>query len=446
VSKYIIIGGGLSGLSALVKLSLQGKDVTLLERNSYLGGMVTTRVSDEYVIEKGPNAFMSTYKSFEELLTLLEMNDQVIYNIPGKSARYIYKKNKIHRLPEGPSAFLKTQLLSAKAKIRILAEPFCLRGPSEESVYSFGKRRFGDEVAKTFLDPMISGICAGDYEQIDIKSMFPKLREIESEYRSLLLYLLSFKKNTQKKSGDKKRVFLSLKNGMGSVVDEIEKKVGNQIIKNCDVVDVQKENGKFKISSLTSGDFFADKIIFATPSFVTGKLLHVIDKELSDELLKISYTDLITVSVGVDRKMIGHPCDGFGFLVPRKSGIRVIGGMFLSGIFEGRSPKGKELIKCYIGGEHDKEVILLSDGELRTIIEEELRALLDLRKIDFLDIERVKNAIPQYNLGHKAIVENIERLLTRAEDFSIAGNFLYGVSVDKAVECGFSAQKKWAYL
>ena len=161
---------------------------------------------------------------------------------------------------------------------------------------------------------------------------------------------------------------------------------------------------------------------------------------LSEVLSKISYTDIITVSVGIKTEFVGHPMDGFGFLVPRDKGVRLLGGMFLSGIFPGRSPAGYSLIKCYIGGEHDKESMNLSESELQTIIEKELGEILKLSgPISFIDIEKIKNAIPQYVLGHQQIVSDIKREIDKIEGLSLAGNYMGGVSIVQAIKSGFES-------
>jgi oxygen-dependent protoporphyrinogen oxidase len=326
----------------------------------------------------------------------------------------------------------------------LLTEPFRFRGNDEESVYSFASRRFGEEVATTFLDPMISGICAGDFKKIDIKSLFPRLRNIEKEYRSLLLFMLSYKKRIEKGSGKKKRVFLSLKDGMGSIFKQVEADFKDHIRKECKVSIVRKERVGYKIILENKEELFAEKIVFATPSFVTKKLIEDIDNELSSQLSKISYTDLVTVSIGVSKDKIAHPCDGFGFLIPRNSGIRILGGMFLSGIFKERAPSGKEIIKCYIGGEHDLSALKLTDEEIEGIVAKELSKLLGVKEIEFFQVKRIKNGIPQYNMGHKSVVEKIKNLLEERPNIHLAGNYLSGVSIDKAIESGFYAKKKWA--
>ena len=245
--------------------------VILLEKSARCGGLVQSATDRNHLLEIGPNAFLKSYKNTYDFICEVGLADQIISNRPEAYHRYIFRNGKIHPLPEDPISFFKSDLLSFAAKCRLFLEPFVLKGPSEESIKDFGNRRFGQEVTEVILDAMVKGICTGDISQLDINSMFPKLKDIEKNYRSLLLFLLFFKKrNVQKTNDGKKTFFLSLKKGMGDLSHHVHNKYRAEIQTECLVTQISKEDAGYQVYT-EKGIFYAKEVVLATRAMEAAK-------------------------------------------------------------------------------------------------------------------------------------------------------------------------------
>jgi len=431
----VVVGGGIGGLSALHYLKKQKTlKILCLESSSVCGGLVRSYKENDHLLEVGPNAFLKSYLYTNELIRDLDLTSMIVDNRPEAYHRYIYRNKLIHPVPEGPLALIKSKLISNHAKIRMIGEVFAGNGPDEESILNFGYRRFGKEITNIILDAMISGICVGDIANLDINSLFPKMKKIEKEFRSFLLYLLLFKKkNVKKSSSGGKVLFSSLQDGMGCISKKIYSNNLENILLNHKVTDVNVDNDVYKITT-NCEEFKARNIFFATPAFESAKLVEKITKNLSRELSKIIYSDVVTVSLSFDKTKVSHPLDGFGFLVPSNQNLQILGSLFSSTLFDGRAPKNRKFFKIYLGGEHHRNIINLSEDEILNIALNEIKPILGINgDYDFCKITKIKNAIPQLNLGHNEIKINIAKSLTETRDIYLTGNYLKGISVDATI-------------
>lgn len=450
----VIIGGGISGIAALFYLIKSGKkNVLLLEKDSSLGGMVKSHSEDNFLVEKGPHAFLKSYKYTEQFIDDLGLASSVINNQSGANNRYIVRDNDLHKLPDNPLAFFSSKLLSNKAKLRVICEPFIARGKMvEESVYQFGKRRFGSEVAEIIFDSLVSGISAGDSRKVDIHSLFPKLSKIEKDFRSLILFLIKFQKDNlinhkinqkgdQNKKKQAKVLFKTLKNGMGEIASIFEKNFREYINLNAKVSSLKKNQNTncFEISiNQGAKRIFSKNIIFATQAMHAAELLKEDRfKKLSSLLCSISYPDVVTVHLGFKKGVIKGSIDGFGCLIPRGQKFRTLGVLYSSELFPGRAPDGFQMIKIYLGGATDSEIVKLSDEEIFILLKKEVYQLLKIEQQEmpvFTLVDRISQAIPQYNLGHRAIKEAIEIESQNFSDIVLLGNYFDGVSVNEAIK------------
>ncbi|MBT3235777.1 MAG: protoporphyrinogen oxidase [Bdellovibrionales bacterium] len=436
---YVIVGGGISGLAALVRLKKEGKTALLLERNESCGGFVRTKKVADYLLEVGPNAFLPSYQHTWDLIEEVGLKSEVAYNRPTTSTRYIYKDQAIHPLPEGPFQFFKTPLLSLLAKLRLFCEPFISRGKEpEESVRSFGSRRFGREICDMTLDPMISGVCSGDIDKIDIHSLFPKLGSIEREYRSILLFLIKFKKKQIKKVGSEEKInFASLNNGMGSLSEKIESSYPEDIITNSAVNKIELQDELYHVFTAEK-EIKAKKLILATPAFESARLLKQASPKLATLLASIPYTDVGVMTIAFKQDKVKHPLNGFGFLIPSNQKRKILGALFSSSLFENRAPADQKLLKVYFGGVHRPELLNLPDSEIEEIVTKELTPTLGISDQPiFTSISKIKNAIPQYNMGHRSKKESIRAILNSSKSLFLASNYLDGISVNDAIKRGY---------
>lgn len=442
VKKYdvIIVGGGVAGISALHRLrrDFPDKSVLLIEKEPMLGGMLKSRFEQGFLLETGPTAYLKNYQHTMQLVEELGLQDQVIYNRPGNDRRYVYRQGKIHPIPESPFSFISSPLFSKKGKLRILLEPFIPRGKKrEETVYHFAKRRFGKEVAKTVMDAFVSGVCAGDVKKLDIHSLFPKISLVEKKVRSFLLFLLLFKL----KSGDKNQssqnvTFRSLKKGMGQIGEAAQRKYAEHLLLGEAVLEVTEHEQMYQIKT-ASKIFQTDHLVMATTAPVASKLLASLYKKLSRHLSAINYASVTTCQLGYHRSQVAHPLDGFGFLVPRHQKVRLLGGLFASGLFDDRAPEEHVAIKVYIGGEHDPEVQDLSEAQILDVVQKELTPILSINgKPTFSHVKKISSAIPQYHLGHQRTLQLLKSDLPAHGRLKLIGNYLTGISVNEAIKLG----------
>jgi oxygen-dependent protoporphyrinogen oxidase len=463
-TELIIIGGGMAGLTALHEARRRGVEVRLLEKESEVGGYVKTRSISGERVELGPQSFLKSYQNVNQLAEELGLGDKILANAAGAGHRFLVKNRVVHAMPEGPKALLKTPLLSSKAKFRLFLEPFCLPGPkgagAEESVHAFGARHLGPEVADTFFDAFVSGICTGDAKKLDVFSLFPRLREMELEHRSLLVSLMKFKKKnedkappqnpTQNLSSTKKTPFLNFSEGMGSLPLQLEKKYSDFIMKDFAVESLELGPDGVWVVTGSEGVFRARKILLATPAHVSAKLCEAVLPELSSALSAIPYPNVLTVTVRFLKLDCRHLLNGFGMLIPRLEKFRLLGALFASSLFPHMHQQPEELatLKLFAGGVHDPQLFEDMNRNESAVIGQllkELQNLLGIEEgaVEVIDVTRLPRAIPQLNLGHQKILQKIKQQEEKNPSLKVAGNFLTGISVNETIASGKNAIKDW---
>ena len=432
----IIIGGGIAGLTVLHELSKKGVDTLLLESKENFGGLVSTTNDQGYLLETGPNAFLKSYKNTFNLVRDIGLENEIIYNESSAYHRYIYKRNKIHALPENPIDFIKSPLLSFSSKLRLCFEPFACRGKIEESIKDFGYRRFGKEVTDTILDAMIKGICTGDISKLEINSMFPKLKNIEKEYRSLLLFLLKFKKDNVKKTKDgNKALFASLKNGMGSMALKIVDLYIDKVKNSSKVLNILKDKDDKFILETKDTIYRCKKLVIATSAFDAKKILNPLYPDISETLNNIPYADVATITLSFNKNDIKHSLNGFGFLAPSNENLNVLGALFSSTLFLGRAPDSEKMIKVYAGGPTAENIFAYSKQELVKLAISQLKEPLQISNDPcFSNVKKIYNAIPLYNLGHHNTISTLLNQLKGKKKLFLTGNYFKGISVDAAIK------------
>jgi len=431
----VIVGGGIGGLGVLHYLKKKNFKVILLEKSARCGGLVQSATDRNHLLEIGPNAFLKSYKNTYDFICEVGLADQIISNRPEAYHRYIFRNGKIHPLPEDPISFFKSDLLSFAAKCRLFLEPFVLKGPSEESIKDFGNRRFGKEVTEVILDAMVKGICTGDISQLDINSMFPKLKDIEKNYRSLLLFLLFFKKrNVQKTNDGKKTFFLSLKKGMGDLSHHVHNKYRAEIQTECLVTQISKEDAGYQVYT-EKGIFYAKEVVLATRAMEAASIIKNTYPDYADILYRIPYANVATVTMSWKKEEVLHPLDGFGFLSSSKEKLNILGALFSSSLFPNRTPEDEKMIKVYLGGPQKEEMLKLSDQEIIELVLKDIQPILQVHgKYQYVKLRRIENAIPLFNMGHKQIKEQLSEMALKYKGIYLVGNYLEGISVDATIK------------
>jgi len=468
VKRIVIVGGGIAGLAAayfaLEKAKKIGEELrlTLLDEKDRLGGCILTEKVDDFVIEGGPDCFLYEKPWALALCEKLGLGDRIL-NTNENRRTFILSDGKLHELPEGfmlmvPTSFtpfIKSSLISLPGKIRMAMDLFIPKKKSdeEESLAEFVRRRLGDEALEKIAEPLVAGIHAGTPETMGLKSTFPRFLQIEEEYGSLIKGMLARRKialQWAKKGGPKRTMFLTLKAGLGEWVDCLRGKIGDEVISlKRRVMKVKRtEKGNYQIQ-LSSGTFLeTDAVILATPAFITAKMVEEIDPKLSEILLTIPYVSSATVSLAYRRSQIRHPLDGFGFIIPRKEKRKIMASTWTSVKFNYRAPENHVLLRAFIGGANNEQLVSLDDDEMLRIIREELKDIMGVEGDPILTkIYRWEKSMPQYLVGHLEKVARMEERTNLQPGLFLTGCAYKGIGISDSVhDAEIIADKTVEYL
>ncbi len=442
MKKISIIGGGLSGLTLAYVLLSKNKDLDLsvIESDKRPGGKVWTDKSDGFLCEKGPNGFLDSKPKTLELCSSLGI-DPVRSNENSKK-RFIFMNNRLNALPESPPAFLKSDIISWAGKLRMLYELIAPKGPDDETVSDFIIRRLGKEALETLIDPMASGIYAGDPYTMSIKSCFPRIKELEQEYGSLIRAMIKIQKQKKKerknKGGSEVSVapggtLTSFVNGTQTLTDTLAEKIGDNLKLGMSVQAITKKTGSYLLHT-SAGDIESDIVILASPAYASSDMLKDVDSELSDLLATIPYPHVSVVCFGYEKAGVAHSLNGFGFLIPHKERKRILGNLWDSSVFPNRAPEGNVLLRSMIGGAKHPEIADMEDNKVINMVFDELKPIMGLNTDpDMVKIYRWNRAIPQYLLGHPAKMDLIDNKLRAYPGLYVTGNAYKGIGMNDCV-------------
>ncbi len=446
----VVIGAGISGLVCAYRLKRLGVDVALVEKSNRAGGVIHSEDIDGFLIERGPNSSQGT----EELLALVEelgITADLVEGDP-KAPAYVYFNGRLHQVPSGAGGFIKSGLLSLRGKLRILGEPLVAarHSDSEESVSSFARRRIGPQAAERLVAPFVSGIYAGDADQLSVQAAFPRLASLETGYGSLFRGMFAKARETRRakksasavldKAAPTRRRLCSFQSGMGFLTRTLASKIGEDLLTGCGDLRIDRaaDSRGFEVvfeSSDSRHQLVCDRIIIATPANAASSLVAPLSSELSGLLSEIDYAPLSIVSLAYDQSAVGIPLDGFGFLVPPSEGLNILGCVWNSSLFKGRAPKDKALVTIFIGGARNRGVAKAADAELVSMAHAEVqKALGGSSDPQVVAITRYERSIPQYNLGHVGRVQRIESLICGLTGLRLIGNYLHGVSTGDCIK------------
>ncbi|HSW49621.1 MAG TPA: protoporphyrinogen oxidase [Bryobacteraceae bacterium] len=439
----VIIGGGISGLSAAYYLAKTGIPSTLVERRQRLGGVIHTETVDGCVIEAGPDSFLSAKPAALELIHELGMSGEIIGSNDHLRVTYVRRKGRLTPLPDGlmlmvPTRILPmitTRLVGWPTKIRMGLE--CLRRPSskpreDRSVADFIRDHYGQEAVDYLTEPLLSGVYGGDPEQLSISSVLTLFAEMEAKYGSLSRGVLAARRRARS-SGKKAPLFQTLRSGLGSLIQAVERVAAPRVITDAALA-VERRNGRYKVR-LTGGEMEADAVVLACQAYEAGELLDSIDPELAGLLSSVQYNSSITVSLGYDRGSFDGPQNGFGFLVPKKERRRLVACTWVGTKFPYRVPEDKVMLRCFLGGTSDE-----SDEQLVGRIREELLEIMRLRAApSFWRVSRWPRSMAQYTVGHRHRVEAIQERVKAVPGLYLAGNAYTGIGVPDCARMGKQA-------
>jgi oxygen-dependent protoporphyrinogen oxidase len=440
----LVIGAGISGLTVGYRLARRGIGVDVIDAASRPGGVIGSERRDGMLYERGPNSILDTSPRINELLDELSIRGERVDTSAISSKRFVVRGGALVAVPTSACTFVKTPLLSMRAKLRLLREPFVAPAPPdvEESVAQFVVRRLGREFLDYALEPFVAGVYAGDPAQLSLAAAFPRLHALERRYGSLVRGQIFGARERAARNETSKRSAgsFSFREGMQTLTDALARAAG-RLRTETRATDVRRAaDGAVIVTSEHAGDITqrrARAVVLAVPADRAATLLRDAAPDAARALDDIPYAAVASVASAYRRTDIAHPLDGFGFLAPRVERRRILGTLFSSSMFDGRAAKDTALLTTYVGGERDPGLASLPDAELATIVREELAALLGARgEPRFCAVTRWPRAIPQYTLGHLERLRRTEQVQTALPGVFLCASYRGGVAVGDCIQSG----------
>ncbi len=466
--RVVIVGGGVTGLTAAYALGKLAPDLEVLvvEGGPRLGGNVVTVQHNGFLIDGGPDSWVATKPHATELVKELGLGDELIETIPENRRVYIAHEGRLHPMPEGVQLGIPTEvmplavseLFTWDAKLRMGLELAVPRKDwyegADESVASFLQRRFGDQLADRLAGPLLAGIFAGNADDISVRAAFPQLVEAEKKYGSLIRAMRAMKaarlaaqaKAAAQSKGGKKGAapvggsgFLTLKRGMGDLVLNLAHRVSAEVRLGTKVESIQKTDpddprGRFRVFLRGAGRIFADHVLFTGPAHAARATLSSVEPELETALHGLDYASTATAFLAFKRKDVDHTLDAAGYIVPRSSGRAALACTWVGSKWEHRVPGGHALVRLFFGGDGREHILALPDDELADLARRELEIFVPLKgKPVFSKVFRYTKASPQPRIGHLSCMAKVNELLARHPGLYLAGNGYDGVGIPECV-------------
>jgi protoporphyrinogen/coproporphyrinogen III oxidase len=456
MKRIAIIGGGISGLSAAYALEEKRRagveaEYVLYESSARFGGVLVTERVDGCIIEAGPDSFLTEKPWASDLCGKLGLADQLIGSNDADRKTYILVRGKLIEMPDGLMFMVPTRLgptllsplFSAQTKLRMAREWFHPphKANGDETVASFVERHYGPEMVDRLADPLLSGVYGGEASRLSVRAVLPRFAEMEAKYGSLGRAMLAARGAMARAAKSAPRpLFTSLKDGMQQMIDGLVAGLDAEALHSGTAAQsVSPEAGGWVVSAGLQSDQF-DAVILALPTHAAASLLQRCGKELASELGGIEYSSSVTVALGYDKQVRQSLPPGFGFLVPRSEGKRMLAATFVHNKFPHRAPDDRAVLRCFLGGARGEQMLALSEEEILRIVREELHQILHLRAEPlFARVFKWKGAMAQYGVGHLDRLQRIETFRQKLPGLALAGNGYSGIGVPDCVRSGAQA-------
>lgn len=463
MKRVVVIGGGITGLAAanaLVerRLSPDSFEVMLLEASSRLGGTIRSEWREGFLIEHGPDSFISEKPAAIDLSKRIGLEPHLIQTNSDHRRSFIVRDGRLLPVPEGfqllaPTRiwpFIASDIFSWSGKARMALDLFLPRakanGDADESLARFVRRRLGREALERMAQPMVGGIYTADPEKLSLRATLPRFLEIEQSDRSLILGMLRRSKQSPEQSkevsGARYALFLSFDGGMQLLTDHLASKLEHET-----KLDHKVNRLSFDGSSKTwtielqgQPALRAESIILALPAYTSASLVREFHASLATALETIPYESTATVNLAFRRDDVRHPLNGFGFVVPFVEKRSILACTFSSVKFAGRAPEGAVLLRAFVGGALQPEMFALDEDEMLTSVQNDLKELLGVVGLPlFTTVTKWHRSMPQYHLGHLELVKQIRTLSSQLPGFELAGNAYGGAGIPDCISSGESA-------
>lgn len=440
----LVIGAGISGLTAGYRLARRGVRVEVIDAASRPGGVIGSERCDGVLYERGPNSILDTSPRINELLEDLGIRGERIDVSAIASKRFVVRGGTLIAVPASAPAFLTTPLFSGRAKLGLLREPFVAPAPpeTEESVAQFVVRRLGGEFLDYAIEPFVAGIYAGDPTQLSLPAAFPRLHALEGRYGSLIKGQIFGARERASRKDKSKRVAasFSFREGMQTLSDALARALG-RVETGAAARSIRRSQAGAIVVTVERNGKTAERcthaVILAVPADRAATLIRDFAPDAARALEEIPYAAIASVASAYRRSDVTHPLDGFGLLVPRVEQRPILGTLFSSSMFDGRAAEGEVLLTTFAGGQRDPHLASLPDADLARIVREELAALLGARGAPrFCAVTRWPRAIPQYTLGHLERIRRAEQVQTALPGLFLCASYRGGIAVGDCIQSG----------
>ncbi len=423
----IILGAGISGLTLGYYLNNRDKDFLVFESRKYAGGNILTKNKKGFICENGPNTVLINNESIRDLISDLKIKNDIIYPNNNNNKRFLIKKGKLIKIPQSFGQFIKSNILSLSAKIRIFFEIFIKKSDNSISVYDFFKRRFGKEFHDVLIEPFLTGVYAGNTRKMSIKHVLKKIWEVEQNYGSVILGFI------KKKSRNITPKSFNFKNGLSDLTNKIQQKIKDKISFDSKITSISKIENLYEITVNNDIKYRCSKLICTIPAYALSDI--IFDKKLSQTLKKISYCPIYVLHLGLEKQKIKNDISGFGVLTKPSDNKSFLGIIFNSRIFPHVAPPDKDLMTVMVGGTRQEQLLKTDKDLLFDKIIRDIRKLFSydgriIMKHDFL----WDKGIPQYGIDHDYITNEIKNFENKNKDLHIMGNYVNGISVSDCIE------------
>ena len=438
-NKVAVIGAGVSGLCTAYWLQKNGFEVQVFEKTDHAGGVIVSEREEGFLIDMGPNSTLETSEVLKALVEELGLGSQKVYANEASNKRYIVKNGTLMAIPMSLVSFLKTDLFSWRAKLRLLQEPFLKPTLGDDiALADFVHHRLGREFLDYAINPFVAGVYAGDPRALSTAAGFPKLYALEKNYGSLIRGAIMGARERKKRkevAKDRARMF-SFLDGMQTFTDALLEQVGS-IEYNTTVSALRRKNGGFELDVEQQGNKQTLEFglaVCCVPTHALASLLSEIAPQATEPLADVSYPPVTVVYTAFKAADIQRKLDGFGFLIPEVEKRQILGSIWSSVIFPNRTPEGYVAFTSFVGGTRQPENALLPEEQLKSLVLSELKSLAGISGEPVLIRTKTwQKAIPQYKVGYKKVQALFDKLEAQHPGLHFAGNYRRGISVGDSV-------------
>ena len=419
--RVTIVGGGISGLTAAHLHAARGHDVVLIDAGGAPGGLIAGIRRDGFLCERGPQAVLDGPPETRALIESAGLAPRLVQAAPAARRRFVYVGGALRAFPASPPALFKTDLFSARGKLRLLAEPFIRRAAQDETVLAFVTRRFGREAAERAAAPALIGVFAGDAAALSVQSALPRVAAMEREHGSVLRALMRRKRGTGLGHP------VTFPEGLAELPAALARGLGDRR-RSGRALEIAPVSAGWRVALEGGATIESERLVLATPAATTAALLAPHAPAAAGALRAIPHGPVAVVCAGF------RTADGLGVVVARGEGVRLLGCQYESSVFPDRAPAGGVLLRALLGGTFDPGLVDADDGAIANQALDDLRRVTGLaRDPDFVDVWRARPGIPQYDLAHAERVRAVDDAAARLPGLAVLGNALRGVGVNDCI-------------